>query len=445
MSLHLASAVSWALLVPFVAIVATPSFGAEFRADAKVVVKSDEVIEDDLYACGEVVVIEGTVKGDVIAAGRSIEVKGTVEGDLIAVGQGVLIDGRVTDDVRIAGQVLKVSKSGYIGGDLLAAGYSLESESGSSISADTLYAGYQALLAGKVGRNLRGSMANCQLDGEVVGNVWAEVEGDEPIPPQAFGQPPPIPIPDVRRGFKIGQEAKIGGKLTYRSIGQADIANPQAIVGGVEHLAVAPKQQGPAPQKPGPEQLALERLRGFAPAALVGLLTVLLVPIWTTEMAANLRFRPGLCLVGSIVGFFGFFVLLAAIVGITIAAMVVFGGMGLNDLTFTSLGLGVFGSISVTGLFWFALSFLAPTLVAVFVGRLVGRSPSFPTIAAYLIGLVLVALLWSIPHAGFWIATVLVALGFGSFCVWLVAGPPEKLEMARAATTTTPALKPVKR
>jgi hypothetical protein len=53
---------------------------AEFRADKSVHVKSDEVIEGDLYAFGEHVLIEGTVKGDLIAAGRHVVVKGTVEG-----------------------------------------------------------------------------------------------------------------------------------------------------------------------------------------------------------------------------------------------------------------------------------------------------------------------------------------------------------------------------
>lgn len=426
-------------------------FAAEFRhAEKKVAVKADEVVEDDIYAASEIIVIDGTLKGDLIAAGKditingtvdgnvfviaqSVVVKGTVHGDLIAAGQGVAIEGRIENDARVAGQIVKVGKSATIEGDLVVAGMSLELEDGSKISADSIAAAMQALLAGDLGRNLYGSFLNCQLEGEVGGDVWMYSDGDgEAVPPQSFQQlPPGFTPPAVAGGLNIGEEARIDGKLTYQSRQEADIANPEAIKGGVKHIAIAPQAEV-AQRQESPAEIALQRLKSLAAVAVIGLLTVLLVPQWSTEMAANLRHRFLLSVVAGLFGVFLFVALLVAVAVLTIVAMAIFGSFGLDQLTFASLGVGFFGTISLLGLLWFSISFLAPAVMCVFIGRSVGRSVTFPSLAAFLIGLVAVAILWAIPYAGVWIAWIIVVLGFGAFCVWLVAGAPPELVAAQA-------------
>lgn len=426
---------------------------AEFRhSETKLTVPADETLKDDLYAAakhiviegtiqgdlvvaGETVTILGTVEGDVYAVGRSITVKGSVKGDLMAAGHGVLIEGQVGDDARIAGEVLKVAGSGTIGGDLLAAGMSLECEPGSDVATDAIYAGMQALLAGKLGRNLVGTMGNCEIDGKIGGNALIYTDDPASIPPQGFsGQPPPFPHPGVEQGFSIGKDAKIGGKLTYHSKAEAAIANPAAITGGVEHVAVVPQAQGPPPPPPTLQGIALARLKTLAAVALVGLATVLLLPRWTNEMAMNLRnpTRFVFSIAGGLFGGIGFGVALVVIVAVTFLVAVIFAYAGLENVAGVSIGLGLFGSISLVGLFWFAVWFLAPTIVCIFLGRLIGRSGAFPTIGAFLIGIVIVGILWSIPHAGYWIALGVSLLGFGAFCVWLIAGPPEEPVAAAA-------------
>ena len=49
-----------------------------------VVIKADEVIEDDVYVGAANFTLEGTIKGDLIVAGTNITINGTVDGDLIA-------------------------------------------------------------------------------------------------------------------------------------------------------------------------------------------------------------------------------------------------------------------------------------------------------------------------------------------------------------------------
>src|SRR3712207_6533782 len=94
------------LMLLAVPIIVPPVWAVESRSGDQVIVGPDEVVDDDLYATANEVVVEGTIRGDLVAFGQSVTVDGTVEGDLIAAGQSVEIGGEVDDDARIAGQAL---------------------------------------------------------------------------------------------------------------------------------------------------------------------------------------------------------------------------------------------------------------------------------------------------------------------------------------------------
>lgn len=125
---HLATRLLLALTtVGVVVAVSLSSLGAtDFRAGDTVVVPAGEVIDDDLYAAGETIRIDGTVRGDLITGGRMVTVNGTVEGDLMSGAQAVVVNGRVGDDVRIAGMTLQIGRDASIGDDVIATGFSLE-------------------------------------------------------------------------------------------------------------------------------------------------------------------------------------------------------------------------------------------------------------------------------------------------------------------------------
>ncbi|MEO0378072.1 MAG: polymer-forming cytoskeletal protein [Cyanobacteria bacterium P01_A01_bin.17] len=84
-------------------------------------------IENDVYLAGETITIDGTVKGDAILAGELITINGSVEGDLVAAGQSIVVNGTVKDDARIAGESLLLMDNAQVTDDVIAAGFSLES------------------------------------------------------------------------------------------------------------------------------------------------------------------------------------------------------------------------------------------------------------------------------------------------------------------------------
>ena len=103
----------------------SPAYAFDGRGGEKVVIASDEVVDDDLYVTAQDFTLDGTVKGDVISLGRTSTINGTIEGDLMAAGQTVIVNGTVKGTIRIAGSILLLGEKASIGGDIIGAGYSL--------------------------------------------------------------------------------------------------------------------------------------------------------------------------------------------------------------------------------------------------------------------------------------------------------------------------------
>jgi len=198
----------------------------EFRTDERLMIETDETIEDDLYVFGDEVTINGEVQGDVVAFARLLKMNGRVEGDLIAAAQAIVISGTVTDDARIAGQALKIDKGAAIGDDVIGAAFSMEAVATSAIGGDLVYAGYQAKLAGDIAGKTRAGIANCEISGHLGGDVDLGI-GVDPAGSHAYtgGSPPPISIPSVPPGLTIRDVATLDGNLTFESPQEAEIVD----------------------------------------------------------------------------------------------------------------------------------------------------------------------------------------------------------------------------
>jgi len=120
------------------------------------------------------ITIDGTVDGDVVAGPRKSPSTETVKGSLMVGGQPSVLNGEAYS-ARIAAQVIKLGPKAKLDGDLLAGGQSLECVKESNVGGDVIFGGYQALLAGQIGDEVRGSMANCRLEGSVGGDVHLQV------------------------------------------------------------------------------------------------------------------------------------------------------------------------------------------------------------------------------------------------------------------------------
>ncbi len=188
-------------------------------SEKTVEVKKGEVVNHDLFAVGESVVISGTVNGDVYAAGGNVLVDGTVNGDLLVAGVTVTVLGNISDDIRAAGSSVLIKgpvgknvvgfgsnvtlgSEGKVGGSFLAAGNTLDLSG--PIGKDVNAYGNQVLLTSTVGRDFQGMM----------------------------------------QSLVLGSGAKITGNLTYQS--SQEIKVPAGVVSGEVSYQPLPKEKQPA-------------------------------------------------------------------------------------------------------------------------------------------------------------------------------------------------------
>jgi hypothetical protein len=220
-----AAVLSLVLVAGFAAAPAALAFDA--RTGDNVLLRAGETINDDLYAFGQNVTIDGTVRGDVIFAGNALTLNGTVDGSVIGAGQSVVINGVVRDSARLAGQAVVLGSNSRIGRDVLFGGYSLEQKPGSVVGRDIGAGGYQALLAGSVGRNISAGVNALELAGVIDGDVQAEVGSVDsttgPQPGVYMPMPQGVTIPYVAPGLKTGEGTQIGGRLSYTATSPAPI------------------------------------------------------------------------------------------------------------------------------------------------------------------------------------------------------------------------------
>jgi cytoskeletal protein CcmA (bactofilin family) len=162
----------------------------------------DKRIEGDAFLAGGRVAVRGPVKGDVVLAGGDINVADTVGQNMYAGGASLVLSSQVAGNARVAsGQVIISQRGGIVGKATIAA------------------ANFR--LAGRVGRYLVVYAESVRIDGEVGGDLHI-----------------------AARSIEIGPDAKIRGKLLYRSPQQAKIDPAALIAGGVTREELAwPRQE----------------------------------------------------------------------------------------------------------------------------------------------------------------------------------------------------------
>ncbi len=358
--------------------VATPAYAFDGRGGDKVIIQSDQVINDDLYVGANEFVLDGTVNGDTVAFGQIVTINGTVKGDLITAAQTVVVNGTVTGNVRMAGQVLFVGEKARIGGDVLGAGYSLEIRQGSTVGRDVVFATAQTLLAANVGRNVIAYTGGLEIDGDVAGDVKAGVgeasQSQSGPPPSMFMGQSTVPVPIVRQGLTIDPEAKIGGNLEYTQ--NVDLTIPAGVVAGKVTRTIQP-EQSQQPREPAPEETAALKVanwiwasgRSLISLILIGLFLLWLFPLYTTSTSEQLQSKPWPSLGWGVVAYAGFFFVLLLVTFVMILGAILFGVLTLGGLSATIVGVGLLALFALIVAFILATSFVAKVVFGITLGR----------------------------------------------------------------------------
>ncbi|MFE8602232.1 bactofilin family protein [Archangium violaceum] len=348
---------------------------AEFRSGDEVRVGPQEVIDEDLYAFGRVVDIQGTVRGDVIAMGRQVDISGTVEGDVMSAASNTQISSPVRGSLRAAGGDLSVS--GPVGEDAMLAAGNLRLTPEARVGKDLYLASGDARLYAPVQGELRAAAGTLTLAAPVAKDAHAEVGT-----------------------LRLTEEARVGGNLSYRSDRDAQLASGAVVSGTVEHLA-ARHHQGRSPA------MGLYFwVRSLVGLFALGLLFSLLAPRFARRVTAMLRQRPLPSLGWGA----------ALLVSVPFLAGLVF----LVGMLLGGWWIGLF----ILALYAFAIALSFP-VVGLFLGRwLLERfhKTGAHLAVALLLGLVLLTLVGLVPILGGLVALATILFGLGAMMLSLLRG-----------------------
>jgi cytoskeletal protein CcmA (bactofilin family) len=440
----------FALVALLALALASPAYAFDGRSGEKIVIESNEVINDDLYVTAGEFVLDGTVNGDLIALGQTITINGTVEGDVMAAGQTVVVNGTITGAVRMAGSVLLLSETASVEGDIIGAGYSLEVQEGSVIGQDIVFAGGQILLTGDVSRNVLVATGAFELRGNVGGNVKAEVgEADQSYvgpPPEMFMPQSPVPVPTVKAGLTIDPSAKIEGDLEYTQT--KELAFPSGVVAGKMVRNEPVIDQTATRQETTSEKVlkwAANVLRTSFTLLLLGLFLLWLFPSFVQGLSAKLRTAFWPSLGWGAVAYAGFFVALLFTIVVMIFGSLLFGVLTLGGLAGTVVWLGILALFALSLGFVLVTSFVAKIVFGQALGKwILARANSplvehrfWPMVIGVIITVTVIALL-SFPLIPSFLGGLLnfavVLFGLGALWLWgreRMAGRPVTPQSAK--------------
>jgi cytoskeletal protein CcmA (bactofilin family) len=379
-----AAAVAVALATTVLALPAT-AHALDLRQGRTVVVPASQTINDDVYAFGSTVQIDGTVNGDVVAAGGTVIVSGHVSGSVFAGGGTVRITGTVGGSVRAGGGDVEVD--GTVANDMLLSGGQVRVGSAAKVGRDAALAGGTILLAAPVGRNADLSGGTAEVDGTV--NGYARIAADT---------------------ITLGPASRVGGDFEYWSDSKPTVS------GTVVGKTIAHPAERTRSARAGFDPLGalFGWVRSLVGWVLFGILFVLVLPSALERSERRLTAAPWQSLG------VGFAVMIVPIVLFlpVFLILLLFGGSWIPVAALNVLWLLMSGGF-IVGSLW----------IGSWIGSRMSKPPAM--MLAMLLGVLVVSIVGIVPFLG-WLAAFAVTL-FGTGSLALVtydairAGRPLKV------------------
>ncbi len=149
------------------------SLAAQYIGQENYIIPEDKTIEENIYAGGSTIMVNGTAAKDVIAGGNTIEVSGIIKDDAIFAGGAITVTGTIEDDLRIAGGTFVFS--GTVLGDINVASGTVTFSKDALVQGDVTIAAGTATINGNIEGGLEIAGGQITLSGTVQKNVEARV------------------------------------------------------------------------------------------------------------------------------------------------------------------------------------------------------------------------------------------------------------------------------
>jgi len=388
-------------VVMFFFLFATPIFAFTTKSGDEVNITDS--INDDVYAFGANVTVSGDIDGDLIAAGGRILVNGDVSGDLMAAGGYLNLNGDVGDDARISGGMIAVN--GKIRDDLIIGGGQVTLGDSSAVGGDLIVSGGTIEIDGEVLGNAVLSGGSINISGKINGNVKIAGVGD----------------------LTITDDAEIAGDVIYSSANRASISDGAIIGGELKETIVEKVKEVKVAKKASVAFLTATYFGGkvvsFLSLFVLGIILLLAIPKVFSKFNDRMRTTVGRCVGAGAIMLFG---LPAGVLILFIISIILF-------ITVIGAGLGVIAlsSNAILIILYALLIYVSSIFLSFFIGRMVLYRTSLDMnkygwkVLAYLIGLAIIVVVYSIPFVGWMFRFAGVLFGFGGLMLvikdWLMS------------------------
>lgn len=361
-------------------------FGYEIMRGETIVISRQQPVDGNLYVAAQNITIDQNINGDVFCAGQSVAINGNVAGSVFCAGQTVTINGSVEGSVRVAGNTIMINRD--VGENVMALGAAVNLGEDARVGWDLIIGAGNAVIRGDIGRSVYGSSGNVFIDGIVGDDVKL---GLSKTGNQNNSQSPSL---------RIGENARIGGTIEYRSRNQAEIAQGAQISGEVKKIDITAK-----------EDTQKEEFWGYVAGIIYSFLAALLVAFIlialfgniivsiTNQMRERIGTSIGLGLLLMIVAPIVIIILIITLVGIPLALILL--------------------------ALWVVALYFAEILAGISVGRYIlkkDRDMEMTKKSLYTSALVGIALCWvffSIPFIGWFLWLVATWWGLGGMALTL--------------------------
>ncbi|NDJ59708.1 MAG: hypothetical protein GYB67_01205 [Chloroflexi bacterium] len=387
-------------------------------------------IDGDLFALCQTLLIDGIVAGDLIGAATTAQITGAVEGSVYLLGGRLDTYGTIGQDLHFAGPVLHVhppTRFTDARSDVLSLSLSTVVEA-TRLPGGVTAAGYQLRIDGAVGDDVSFQGAALQIDGGVAGDVAAS-GGDRRSSGVAEAQTllRLIPFAEViDPGLRITAGATVSGQLAYTGpsagVIEPELPTPPLYTSTLEFAPLVPDAGGLDEGDDFGRQASqyLSRVvREVITLGLIGMVGLLLVPRALQAPQPKLAAMPLRSLRFGALSFVLVLLLLLMVVLLSGLAIFVISLLNLADLTLSSIVILVALNASGISLLYFLAAFLARIFVCQAIGRRLlrhERLPGTPFLQLF-IGVVILALLGSLPVVGWVINWAAMFLGLGGLAL----------------------------
>ncbi len=130
-------------------------------------IPANVAVDDDALMVDDRVRVDGVIDGDLIAAGDEVTINGAIKGSVFLVGDTVTINGSIGGSAYILAAHVDLGPQSCVARSAHLVAARVRTQAGSEVGRDVIVGAYQAVVGGRIERDLKGIVLLLDLQGQL--------------------------------------------------------------------------------------------------------------------------------------------------------------------------------------------------------------------------------------------------------------------------------------